>query len=82
MSTTPHFLAVTRVPLVNGRPLALVLGLAHLVPLVLANGETLQTPMSLNSGLTLRPSPVLTILLNHALSLFPRVLCLITLQKP
>ena len=61
-------LAVPRVPPINGRPqvpLALVFGLAHLVPLVLDNGETLYPQLSLSLGLTLRLSRVLIALSNH-----------------
>ena len=47
---------VTRVLPVNSRPPGLVLGLAYLVPLVLANGEILHPQLSISLGLILRSS--------------------------
>ena len=77
----PCLATVPWVQLVNNKPLALVVGLEMLVPLVLANGETLQLLMSLNSSLTLSLRHSLIVYLNHARCLFPGVFFLMSFPR-
>ena len=76
---------VPRVHPINGRPqvpLALVVGLTHLVPLVLVNRETLHLRLSLSLSLTLRTSRVLIALSNHFQYLSLRELVLTSSLRP